>query len=78
MDPRAQSTTHLMPRPQVQPRPQSHVGFYPTPTSSGALPAAQRPSPQLQPKKSSFFGFKRNKEESSSRNRLDKKRSSMF
>lgn len=85
MDPRAQSTAQLMPRPQVQsrppaqPRPQSHVGFYPTPTSSGALPAAQRPSPQqVQPKKSSFFGFIRNKEESSSRNRLDKKRSSMF
>lgn len=78
MDPRAQSTTHLMPRPQTQPRPQSHVGFYPTPTSSGALPAAQRPTPQVQPKKSSFFGFKRNKEESSGRNRLDKKRSSMF
>ncbi|KAJ6127213.1 hypothetical protein N7523_002825 [Penicillium sp. IBT 18751x] len=85
MDPRAQSTTQLMPRPQVQgspqaqPRPQSHVGFYPTPVSSGALPAAQQSNPhQVQPKKSSFFGFMRNKEESSSRNRLDKKRSSMF
>jgi len=78
MDPRAQSTTQLMPRPQVQPRPQSQVGFYPTPMGSGALPAAQRPSPQVQPKKNSFFGFKRNKEESSTRHRLDKKRSSMF
>ncbi|KAJ5216173.1 uncharacterized protein N7498_002580 [Penicillium cinerascens] len=78
MDPRVQSTAQLMPRPQIQPRPQSHVGFYPTPASSGAFPAAQQPTQQVQPKKSSFFGFKRNKEESSGRNRLDKKRSSMF
>ncbi|KAJ5467421.1 hypothetical protein N7475_005173 [Penicillium sp. IBT 31633x] len=81
MDPRAQSSTHLMQpqpqRPHPQPRPQSTVGFYPQPTSSGALPATLRPAPQIQPKKSSFFGFRRNKEEGTT-NKLEKKRSSMF
>ncbi|KAJ5399691.1 hypothetical protein N7465_010180 [Penicillium sp. CMV-2018d] len=79
MDPRAQSSTHLMQsRPQQllpQPRPQSTVGFHPT--SSGALPAASKPTPQVQPKKSSFFGFRRNKEENTA-TKLEKKRSSMF
>lgn len=79
MDPRAQSSTHLMQsRPQQlrpQPRPQSTVGFLPT--SSGALPAASRPTPQVQPKKSGFFGFRRNKEENTA-TKLEKKRSSMF
>ncbi|KAJ5164162.1 uncharacterized protein N7500_005992 [Penicillium coprophilum] len=77
MDPRAQSSTHLMQsRPQQsrpQPRPQSSVMFHQQPTSSGALPAASKPTPQIQPKKSSFFGFRRNKEE----NTVSKKRSSM-
>lgn len=76
MDPRAQSSTHLMqPRPHPQARPQSTVGFHQQPTSSGALPAS-RPA-QLQPKKSSFFGFRRSKEEGSAA-KLEKKRSSMF
>ena len=77
MDPRVQSTAHLMPARPVQPRPQSTVGFYPQPMSSGALQPGQRPSAQVQPKKSSFFGFRRNKEENNA-TRLDKKRSSMF
>jgi hypothetical protein len=77
MDPRAQSTVHLQPRPQsrIQPRPQSTVGFYAQPTSSGALPAT-KPA-QVQPKKSGFFGFRRNKEETTA-TKLEKKRSSMF
>ncbi|KAJ5173095.1 hypothetical protein N7492_005688 [Penicillium capsulatum] len=76
VDPRVQSSANLMPARPVQARPQSTVGFYPQPTSSGALQPGPKPQ-QLQPKKSSFFGFRRNKEESST-NRLDKKRSSMF
>jgi hypothetical protein len=80
MDPRAQSSTHLMQsRPQQswpQPRPQSTVGFYAQPTSSGALPAS-KPAPKVQQKKSSFFGFRRNKEETAA-TKLEKKRSSMF
>lgn len=77
VDPRAQSTTHLHPRPQM-PRPQSTVGFYQQPASSGALLApGARPTQQVQPKKSSFFGFKRCKDESSGK-KLEKKRSSMF
>ncbi|CAI7657566.1 unnamed protein product [Penicillium glandicola] len=78
MDPRAQSSMHLQPRPhqsRPQPRPQSTVGFHPHSTSSGALPAS-RPA-QLQPKKSSFFGLRRNKEENTA-TKLEKKRSSMF
>lgn len=75
-DPRIQSSAHIaQPRPQM--RPQSTVGFYPTPTSSGALQPGPKPAQQIQPKKSSFFGFRRNKEEGD-RARLDKKRSSMF
>jgi hypothetical protein len=73
MDPRAQSSTHLM---QSRPRPQSTVGFHQQPTSSGALPAVSRPTPQIQPKKSSFFGFRRNREENTA-TKLEKKRSSM-
>ncbi|KAJ5129712.1 uncharacterized protein N7515_005751 [Penicillium bovifimosum] len=78
VDPRAQSSTHLMQsRPQhPQARPQSTVGFYPQPASSGAL-LESRPAQQVQPKKSSFFGFRRSKEESHS-TKLEKKRSSMF
>jgi hypothetical protein len=82
LDPRAQSTAHLMqPRPQ-QVRPQSTVGFYQTANGGlapGPAPGAQ-PQQTLAPKKSSFFGFRRNKEEEGEkqRNRLDKKRSSMF
>ncbi|KAJ5550553.1 hypothetical protein N7535_001504 [Penicillium sp. DV-2018c] len=74
----AQSSTHLMQsRPQhPQVRPQSTVGFYAPPASSGALPDTARPT-QVQPKKSSFFGFRRSKEESGS-TKLEKKRSSMF
>ncbi|KAI3172997.1 hypothetical protein DTO046C5_3344 [Penicillium roqueforti] len=78
MDPRAQSSTHLMQRPQQphpQPRPQSTVAFHQLPTSSGALLTASRPTPQVQPRKS-FFGLRRNKEETT--NKLEKKRSSMF
>ncbi|KAJ5525631.1 hypothetical protein N7494_012281 [Penicillium frequentans] len=71
-DPRSQSTVSF-----AQPRPQSTVGLYQMPASTGALPAGQPPRPQLQPKKSSFFGFRR-KEEGSTPNKLDKKRSSMF
>lgn len=71
VDPRAQSTTNL------QPRPQSTVGFYQQPAGGSALlPPGQRPSPS-QPRKSSFFGFKRSKEERCG-NKLEKKRSSMF
>lgn len=78
LDPRAQSTTHLSPHPQMQPRPQSTVGFYQQPTSSGALLAPSgRPTQQAQPRKSSFFGFKRYKDESSGK-KLERKRSSMF
>jgi hypothetical protein len=79
MDPRAQSSTHLMQsRPQhPQQRPQSMAVNYPQPASSGALPGTSRPAPQIQPKKSSFFGFRRSKEESNS-TKLEKKRSSMF
>ncbi|KAJ5835583.1 hypothetical protein N7447_001609 [Penicillium robsamsonii] len=80
MDPRAQSSTHLMQsrpqQPRPQPRPQSTVGFHQQPTGSGALPVASRPTPQVQPKKSSFFGFRRSKEESAA-TKLEKKRSSM-
>ncbi|OQE84959.1 hypothetical protein PENNAL_c0025G04689 [Penicillium nalgiovense] len=78
MDPRAQSSTHLMqsrPQPRPQPRPQSTVGFHQHPTSSGALPAS-KPTPQIQTKKSSFFGFRRHKEENNA-TKLEKKRSSM-
>ncbi|OQE26309.1 hypothetical protein PENSTE_c005G05960 [Penicillium steckii] len=75
-DPRIQSSAHIAP-PRPQHRPQSTVGFYQAPVSSGALPSGSQPAQQLQPKKSSFFGFRRNKEESD-RARLDKKRSSMF
>ncbi|KAJ5168841.1 uncharacterized protein N7482_004435 [Penicillium canariense] len=83
LDPRAQSTMHLAqprPRPQLQQvRPQSTVGFYPAPAGSGALAPGPRPAPQqIQPKKSGFFGFRRSKEESGQRTKLDKKRSSMF
>ncbi|CAG8892410.1 unnamed protein product [Penicillium egyptiacum] len=81
MDPRAQSSTHLMQsrpqQPRPQPRPQSTVGFHQHPTSSGALPAASRPTPQIEPKKSSFFGFRRHKEGNNA-TKLEKKRSSMF
>lgn len=82
LDPRAQSTAHLMqPRPQ-QVRPQSTVGFYQT-ANGGLVPGpapGPRPQQTLAPKKSSFFGFRWNKEEEGERqrNRLDKKRSSMF
>ncbi|KAJ5776539.1 uncharacterized protein N7511_001550 [Penicillium nucicola] len=78
MDPRAQSSTHLMqsrPPPGPQPRPVSTVGFYAQPTSSGALPVS-RPAPKIQQKKSSFFGFKRKEETATTK--LEKKRSSMF
>ncbi|KAJ5089851.1 hypothetical protein N7532_008535 [Penicillium argentinense] len=75
-DPRVQSSAHLT-AARPQPRPQSTVGFYQAPTSSGALQPGAQPGKQVQPKKSSFFGFRRNKEESSGA-RLDKKRSSMF
>ncbi|KAJ5225927.1 hypothetical protein N7468_007152 [Penicillium chermesinum] len=86
VDPRAQSTANLHPPRPMPPRPQSTVGFYQIPTSSGALlPGPSQTSPpqlsaqqKLQPKKSSFFGFRRNKEEASPGNKLDKKRSSMF
>jgi hypothetical protein len=90
LDPRAQSTTHLMqPRPQ-QVRPQSTVGFYQTANGGlapGYPPGALSPVSPVQqhqhtltPRKSSFFGFRRSKEEDGERqrNRLDKKRSSMF
>ncbi|KAJ5380969.1 uncharacterized protein N7496_003397 [Penicillium cataractarum] len=82
LDPRAQSTTHLMQSKPQQARPQSTVGFYQA--ASGGLAPGARPQQQSQqtlaPKKSSFFGFMRNKEEGGEkqRNRLDKKRSSMF
>lgn len=77
VDPRVQSSANLMPGRPVQPRPQSTVGFYQQPTSSGALQPSAKPPQQLQAKKSSFFGFRRNKEENGTA-RLDKKRSSMF
>lgn len=77
IDPRVQSSANLMPARPVQTRPQSTVGFYQQPTSSGALQPGPKPPQQLQPKKSSFFGFLRSKEENGA-NRLDKKRSSMF
>ncbi|KAJ5759221.1 hypothetical protein N7520_006377 [Penicillium odoratum] len=73
LDPRAQSTVNFGP-----PRPQSTVGLYQVPASSGALLPGQPPRPQIQPKKSGFFGFRRNKEEGNPPNKLDKKRSSMF
>lgn len=81
VDPRAQSTASFGP---PRPRPQSTVGFYQVPASSGALPPGKpvpqqaSPQQQLQPKKSSFFGFRRNKEEAAPGKKLDKKRSSMF
>lgn len=84
LDPRAQSTTHLMQSRPQQVRPQSTVGFYQA-ASGGLAPGpgpGLRPQPQqtLAPKKSSFFGFRLGKEESGERqrNKLDKKRSSMF
>lgn len=82
LDPRAQSTTHLMQSRPQQARPQSTVGFYQA-ASGGLAPGArpqQQPQQTLAPKKSGFFGFMRNKEEGGEkqRNRLDKKRSSMF
>ncbi|KAJ5899607.1 hypothetical protein N7495_004351 [Penicillium taxi] len=88
LDPRAQSTSHIMPSHPTHSHPppirrQSMAGFNQQITSSGALQVSPQPTqqqqqqPQLQPKKSSFFGFSRNKEEPP-RNRLDKKRSSMF
>lgn len=90
LDPRAQSTTHLaQPRPQ-QMRPQSTVGFYqvageglaPVPESGyGGRPQQQQQQQTLAPKKSSFFGFLRKEEDEvgdKPRNKLDKKRSSMF
>ncbi|KAF3388599.1 hypothetical protein F1880_003546 [Penicillium rolfsii] len=82
LDPRVQSTAHLIQSQPQQVRPQSTVGFYQA-ASGGLAPgpaAGPRPQQTLAPKKSSFFGFLRNKEEEGERqrNRLDKKRSSMF
>ncbi|KAF7715847.1 Uncharacterized protein PECH_008503 [Penicillium ucsense] len=87
LDPRAQSTINLMP-PRPQPtRPQSTVGFPQfvngVPGSNGRpqqSPQSQQPRPHLTSKKSSLFGFLRHKEEGEARprNKLDKKRSSMF
>ncbi|EPS34073.1 hypothetical protein PDE_09035 [Penicillium oxalicum 114-2] len=90
LDPRAQSTINLMP-PRTQPtRPQSTVGLPQfsngtqapggRPQQPQTQPQQQQQRPNLAPKKSSLFGFLRQKEEGPSkpRNKLDKKRSSMF